>query len=136
VVCVKPELVTRKNPRAHRCQHKRPARNLLRDTVSLSTVCEVTPRIKRRPIINCRPVSSRRNGDPYHKFMSALLSRDDLCWVPNAFLRLFAEIVSLALGAGRFTGLEPRCEWMSKNVGLGFLFVGFPGVVGNKLEVW
>jgi len=65
--------------------------------------------------------------------MSALLSRDDLCWVPNAFLRLFTEIVSLALGARRLAGLEPRCGWMSKSVVLRFLSVGFQGVVWEQV---
>ena len=39
-------------------------------------------------------------------------------------------------GAGRLAGLELGCEWMGKKVVLCLFFVGFQGVVKNKLEVW
>jgi len=38
-------------------------------------------------------------------------------------------------GAGRLAGLELSCEWMGKKIVLCVLFVGFQGIIENKLEI-
>jgi len=38
-------------------------------------------------------------------------------------------------GARRLAGLEIRCEWMEKNIVFCLLFVGFQGIIENKLKV-
>ena len=39
-------------------------------------------------------------------------------------------------GTRRLAGLEIRCEWMEKNIVFCLLFVGFQGIIENKLKVW
>ena len=38
-------------------------------------------------------------------------------------------------GARRMAGLELSCEWMGKKIDFCLLFVGFQGIIENKLEV-